>query len=118
MAAGQDLNIAGAVDDRVSTVALEKDSESFKAYLKTGDMQYLRLPALHPLWYRHDPATFGSGNYSWPRFGEEVARKENVPVLIYNAAFGGTSLEHWAKSSQGVPFEHSFVRSAIRDALR
>jgi len=37
-----------------------------------------------------------------------------VPVLIFNAAFGGTSLEHWSKSSQGIQFEHGFVRAPIR----
>lgn len=33
---------------------------------------------------------------------------------MLNAAFGGTSLEHWAKSARGEPFEHSFVNSSIR----
>jgi hypothetical protein len=33
---------------------------------------------------------------------------------LLNAAFGGTSLEHWAKSARGEPFEHSFVNSSIR----
>ena len=43
-----------------------------------------------------------------------LPRLQNVPVLILNAAFGGTSLEHWAKSARGEPFEHSFVNSSIR----
>ena len=34
-------------------------------------------------------------------------------MLILNAAFGGTSLEHWAKSARGENFEHSFVNSRI-----
>jgi hypothetical protein len=34
--------------------------------------------------------------------------------MLLNAAFGGTSLEHWAWSSQGIPFSHSFVKSSIR----
>ena len=60
------------------------------------------------------PAPFAHGAYFWSTFAEKVAQQENVPVLIYNAAFGGTSLEHWAKSSQNIPFEHSFVKSKIR----
>ncbi len=43
-----------------------------------------------------------------------LQKKNNIPVLIYNAAFGGTSLEHWSKSSQNIQFEHGFVRSKIR----
>jgi hypothetical protein len=35
-------------------------------------------------------------------------------VLIFNAAFGGTNLEHWAKSAKKIQFEHGFVKSSIR----
>ena len=33
---------------------------------------------------------------------------------MLNAAFGGTSLEHWAKSARGEPFTHPFVNSSLR----
>ena len=45
---------------------------------------------------------------------EHIAKSQNVPVLLLNAAFGGTSLEHWAKSARGEPFGHPFVISSIR----
>jgi len=61
-----------------------------------------------------EPAPFGSSPYFWGKCAQYVAQNQNVPVILYNAAFGGTSLEHWAWSSQGTPFSHSFVNSSIR----
>ena len=114
VAQGGDINIEGATDDRISTIRLEEKSPRFETYLKTGDPQY--LPELEfvqaATGIAHAP--FGHNNYFWSKFGEILAQKENVPVLIYNAGFGGTSLEHWAKSSQHILFEHGFVRSAFR----
>ena len=114
VAQGGGINIEGAMDDRVSTIRLEEKSPRFETYLKTGDPQY--LPELEfvqaATGIAHAP--FGHNNYFWSKFGEILAQKENVPVLIYNAGFGGTSLEHWAKSSQHILFEHGFVRSALR----
>lgn len=114
VAQGGDINIEGATDDRVSTIRIQEKSERFETYLKTADPQY--LPELQfvqaATGIAHAP--FGHNNYFWSKFGELLAQKENVPVLIYNAGFGGTSLEHWAKSTQNIQFEHGFVRSAIR----
>jgi hypothetical protein len=60
------------------------------------------------------PAPFGHGTYFWAQFADRVAAAQGVPVLLLNAAFGGTSLEHWAKSARGEQFEHSFVKSPLR----
>jgi xylan 1,4-beta-xylosidase len=111
VAQGGDINLPGSADDRVNTIALEPDRE--RDYERTGDPGL--LPALTGGAFTASvkPAPFGHGPYFWARFGELVARRENVPALILNAAFGGTSLEHWAKSARGEQFEHGFVRSAI-----
>lgn len=103
-----------AKDDRVSVVALDEESPSFTEYKKTADPKL--LPDLTFVQYgeKIKPAPFGHGTYFWARFGDYVAKDQNVPVLLYNAAFGGTSLEHWSKSSQGIQFEHGFVRAPIR----
>jgi hypothetical protein len=42
-----------------------------------------------------------------------MVKRHGVPVLVLNAAFGGTSLEYWAKSARGELFEHSFVNARI-----
>lgn len=114
VAAGQDLNLDGSADDRVITVALGPKDEGPHAYWRTGAAEDLPEPGFVQFASGVRPAPFGGGAYFWATFAERVARREEVPVLIFNAAFGGTSLEHWAKSAVGVPFEHSFVKSAIR----
>lgn len=86
----------------------------YKTYRETGDPQHLPAPGFAPYASGVQPSPFGEGAYFWARFAELLAKRENIPVLIYNAAFGGTSLEHWSKSAQGIFFEHTFVRAKIR----
>lgn len=114
VAQGGEINIEGATDERVSTVSLVEKTERFEEYLKTGDPEFLPAPEFVQAATGVAHAPFGHNNYFWSKFGELLVQKENVPVLIYNAAFGGTNLEHWAKSSAGIQFEHGFVKSDIR----
>ena len=114
VAQGGDINLPGSTDDRVNIVALEPARpERQREYERTGDPRHLPAPGGTQFGDGTRPAPFGHGTYFWARFGELVARRENVPVLIFNAAFGGTNLEHWAKSARGESFEHSFVKSTI-----
>lgn len=114
VAQGGDMNLPGATDDRVNTVAWPTPENQRRDYERTGVAGF--LPPLVGTAFTNDvqPAPFGHGTYFWARFGELVAREQNVPVMIFNAAFGGTSLGHWAKSARGESFEHGFVKSAIR----
>jgi hypothetical protein len=88
--------------------------ESQRRYNFTGDPQFLPAPVGRHFDFGVQPAPVGRGTYFWATFAEHVAKAQGVPVLLLNAAFGGTSLEHWAKSARGEPFEHSFVNSSIR----
>jgi hypothetical protein len=114
VAQGADINLPGATDDRVNTVAWPTPENSRRDYERTGEARF--LPPLVGSAFSNgvQPAPFGHGTYFWARFGELVAREQNVPVMIFNAAFGGTSLAHWAKSARGESFEHGFVKAAIR----
>lgn len=115
VAHGGDINLPGATDDRVNTIALPGgDRESQQQYQTTGDPRFLPSPIGTQFDSNIQPAPAGRGTYLWARFAEHVARTQDVPVLVLNAAFGGTSLEHWAKSARGEAFEHSFVKSSIR----
>lgn len=115
VAQGGEINAPGATDDRVSTVALDKHAENFdKKYLTTGDPAYLPEPLFSRAESGVVHAPFGHGSYFWSSLAEKIAVRENVPVLIFNAAFGGTNLEHWVLSAKGQQFEHGFVRSGIR----
>ena len=115
VAQGGSTNLSGASDDRVNTVAWPNEASSTRReYERTGKSRW--LPPLVGVKYGDgvQPAPFGNGPYFWAQFAERIARTQGVPVLIFNAAFGGTSLEHWAKSARGEAFEHSFVKSALR----
>ena len=115
VAHGGRTNLTSATSDLVNTIAWPTGSEAQrKEYERTADLQLLpRLVGTH---FAGDvrPAPFGHGTYFWAQFSDHIATAQGVPVLLLNAAFGGTSLEHWAKSSRGEQFEHSFVKSPIR----
>ena len=115
VAHGGRTNLTGATSDLVNTIAWPTNSDAQrKAYERTADWQL--LPGLVGAHFAGDvrPAPFGNGTYFWAQFADRVAAAQGVPVLLLNAAFGGTSLEHWAKSARGEPFEHSFVKSPLR----
>ena len=115
VAHGGQINLPGAEDDRVSTIALPAgDMESQRQYKLTGDARFLPEIVGSHFDANVQPAPAGNGTYFWAAFAERLARAQNVPVLLLNAAFGGTSLEHWAKSARGEPFAHPFVISSIR----
>ena len=115
VAHGGAINLPGAADDRVSTIALPAgDMESQWQYKFTGNPRFLPDAVGRHFDSNVQPAPSGNGTYFWAAFAEHVAEAQHVPVLILNAAFGGTSLEHWAKSARGEPFAHPFVVSSIR----
>jgi hypothetical protein len=115
VAHGGQINLPGAVDDRVNTIALPAgDMESQRRYKFAGDARFLPEPVGRHFDADIQPAPSGRGTYFWAAFAEHVAREQNTPVLLLNAAFGGTSLEHWAKSARGEEFKHPFVISSIR----
>ena len=115
VAHGGDINLPGAQDDRVSTIELPAgDMESQRRYKFTGDPRFLPETVGRHFDSNVQPAPAGNGPYFWAAFAEHVAKAQNVPVLLLNAAFGGTSLEHWAKSARNEQFAHPFVKSSIR----
>jgi len=115
VAQGGEVNLAGADDDRVNTIAWPPgDLESRRRYEATGDPRWLPKLVGTQFGPTAQPASAGRGPYFWAAFAERVAQSRNVPVLILNAAFGGSSLEHWAKSARGELFEHSFVNASTR----
>jgi hypothetical protein len=115
VAHGGSINLPGAGDDRVNTIALPAgDMESQRRYKFTGDAKFLPEAVGTQFSSGVCPAPAGNGTYFWAAFAEQIAESQNVPVLLLNAAFGGTSLEHWAKSARGEAFEHPFVISSIR----
>ncbi len=114
VAASEDkYTISAATDDRVTTIPLT-DSLRHQRYNQTGSPN--DLPEMRFSQYGEGiaPAPYGKGPYFWSAFAERLAQRTGVPVLVLNAAFGGTNLAMWWQSAREIPFAHSFVRSAIR----
>ncbi len=93
--------VPGTSDDRVSTIPLETTVDA-SPHVKTGKIE--DMPAVKFVQFGTGvrPAPFGPNNYFWSDFGGRLAARLGVPVQIYQTAFGGTNLEQWAKSSQGI----------------
>ncbi|RCR71157.1 putative Ig domain-containing protein [Larkinella punicea] len=113
VAQGQENNLAGSDDDRVNTVPVFPGTPAYSSYESTAN------PVSLPRSFGHyesgvTPAPFAHGTYFWAKMGQALTQRLNVPVLLFNAAYGGTSLEHWAKSALGQSFEHPFINSSIR----
>ena len=118
-----------ATDDRVSCIAVGKEpscngiipyqpatsSDSlWCSYLKTGDAQFLPVLTFSRVTKTAGIAPFCPLPWFWSIVGDSLTRKLNVPIMLYGTAFGGTKSEHWFKASQGILFDHGFVKSAIR----
>jgi hypothetical protein len=115
VAHGGRTNLTSATSDLVNTIKWPANSDAQrKEYERTADPQL--LPGLVGAHFTDGvrPAPFGNGTYFWAEFADRISAAQGVPVLLLNAAFGGTSLEHWAKSARGEQFEHSFVKSPLR----
>lgn len=104
------FTLPGSTDERVVTIPVSQNKAGIQ-YADTGlpaDLPRQFAPYISNVY----PGPFGSNTHFWAKFGETVAQTLDCPVAVFNAAFGGTSLVHWAKSATGQPFTHSFVNSA------
>ncbi|GAB3568906.1 hypothetical protein GCM10027578_22340 [Spirosoma luteolum] len=92
--------INGTADDRVSVIPLDTPVDQTR-HVQTGLLEDMPPIKFVQFGTGIRPAPFGPSNYFWSDFGGKLAARLNVPVLIYQTAFGGTNLEQWAKSAQG-----------------
>ncbi|GAA4454794.1 hypothetical protein GCM10023189_21730 [Nibrella saemangeumensis] len=95
-------------DDRVNAVPLPSDNPPYQPIPDPA-----QLPNTFGQYGNIRPAPFGVQPFFWSRFGEVLAQRFNVPILIFQTAYQGTTLEMWWKSSQGIYFEHYFVDASI-----
>ncbi|GAB4016716.1 hypothetical protein GCM10028808_46030 [Spirosoma migulaei] len=107
-------SINGASDDRVNVVALDQNGSAFQQYLNTGDTQYLPGLALSQLQINSGFSPFASIPWLWGHMGDALVQRINVPVMLYNAGFGGTNMQQNYWASYNIPFQHSFVRYDLR----
>ena len=105
----------GAVDDRVTVVGLITGTPEFYQYELTANTSILPgLTAFTQLTTFSGISPFAKVAWNWGRMGDVLAQRTNVPVLLYNAGFGGSNMEYNYKAAYDIPFEHGFIRYDIR----
>lgn len=106
--------LQGATDDRVTVVGLDQSSPEFKKYLETADSRYLPGLVFSQLTTFGGIAPFAKIAWFWGHMGDALVQRINVPVLLYNAGFGGSNMEQTYKSAYDIPFKHDFVVYSLR----
>lgn len=111
----------GASDDRVNSIRLNQNntadffSPDFAQYENTADPRYLPgLSAFSKLDTYVGESSFARFAWFWGYFGDLLVQQLGVPVLFYNAGFGGSNMEHTYKSAYDIPFDHGFIRYDLR----
>lgn len=115
------LTLDGATDDRVNSVRINENnslpfvSPAFTLYEQTADNRYLFGIASFTKWDTWVGASpFAQMAYFWGKLGDQLVQQLGVPVLFYNAGFGGSNMEHVYKSAYNIPFEHGWIRYDLR----
>lgn len=104
----------GAVDDRVTVVGLTTGTPEFYQYELTANTSILPGLAFTQMTTFSGISPFAKVAWCWGRMGDVLAQRTNVPILIYNAGFGGSNMEFNYKSAYDIPFEHGFINYSIR----
>ncbi|CAG5018116.1 hypothetical protein DYBT9275_05932 [Dyadobacter sp. CECT 9275] len=120
-------NGPGATDDRVNSVDFQNLSDGIIApysEIRVPCPQFVHLDALTKT------APFGNYAWCWGAFGDKMAEALNVPVMVFNAGWGGSSSRNWVESisttgntvssysyafPQGLPFGH--LRIALNNYI-
>lgn len=100
----------GSTDDRVSSIKFP-NAQMWNNYDQTADTTYLPFTFSH---LTDTIAPFHSVAWFWGQLGDSLARRLNVPILFYGAAFGGSNMEQAYKAAYDIPFDHGFIKYGIR----
>ncbi|RYF47361.1 MAG: hypothetical protein EOO39_48425, partial [Cytophagaceae bacterium] len=107
--------INGASDERVNVIAIDLNSPVYlQQYLTTANNDYLPGLAFSQLLKLSGTSPFAQEAWLWGHMGDELVARLNVPILLYNAGFGGTTIQNTYWSAYDIPFVHSFIRYSIR----
>lgn len=100
----------GSLDDRVSSVEFP-NKQMWLDYDRTADTTYLPFNFSH---LKDTIAPFHPVAWFWGQLGDSLARRLNVPILFYGAAFGGSNMLQTYKAAYDIPFEHGFIKYSLR----
>lgn len=91
-----------AIDDRVNCLNYQK-------------IDYLdEIPLFKSFSHLETSSTIAprgeGGAWCWGEVGDLLAARLNVPIMFFNVAYGGTTIENWYSSSIGLPTVHDFLK--------
>ncbi|WP_345246032.1 PA14 domain-containing protein, partial [Nibrella saemangeumensis] len=109
----QSYSIPYSNEDRASAVPMPPDNPLYQVI--SDPSQLLNTFAQYG---NVVPSTNGVQPYFWSRFAEILTQRYNVPVAIYQTAYGGTNIDMWYKSSQNIYFDHYFVDASVQMPYR
>lgn len=89
--------LTGADDERVVAVPFTFNQSAFSNSGLATDLPLTFGPYASGV----KPGPTGGTTHFWGKFGQALTARLGVPVLILNAAIGGTTLDHWAATAQG-----------------
>ncbi|GAB3701803.1 hypothetical protein GCM10027592_30450 [Spirosoma flavus] len=104
----------GANDDRVSVVVIDESTPDFDTYLNTADTRYLPGILFNQLPTFPGQAPFGHFAWFWGKMGDQLVQQLGVPVLFYNAGFGGTNMQQTYQAAYDQAFFHPFIKYSLR----
>ncbi|AWV98135.1 sialate O-acetylesterase [Arcticibacterium luteifluviistationis] len=84
----------GAFDDRVN---------GYGYYDKNSITENPTLTDIRHLDRELNIGPHGQSAWAWGQLGDLLAAKLNVPILFFNVAYEGTTIENWVSSSEGLP---------------
>ena len=90
-------NGPSATDDRVNSVNFQNFNPNNGTIQPYSSVQ-LPCPEFVHLDAEVKTAPFGNYAWCWGIFGDSLARKLNVPVMIFNAGWAGSAMFNWQES--------------------
>lgn len=87
-------SIYGATSDLVNCLDLQND----RSY---GGNGYINYTSFSQLGTNARIAPRGLNSWCWGRLGDYLVQRLKVPVLFFNAAFEGTSVQAWSVTAEG-----------------
>ena len=108
-------DVAGPSDDRVTVVGVDQNTPTYQnGYLNTADTRYLPGLLFSKLTNSSGMSPFAGMSWLWGPMGDALVQRINVPVLLYNAGFGGSNMQQTYYAAYDIPFQHSFIKYDIR----
>ena len=90
-------NGPSATDDRVNSVNFQNFNSNNGTVQPYSDVQ-LPCPEFVHLDAEVKTAPFGNYAWCWGIFGDSLAKRLNVPIMIFNAGWAGSAMYNWQES--------------------